>query len=210
MEIWSHQDKQFEVLSWYCVPEGAWQYELTGAVRPGPYLAIVIPDATPDGPFTPRQAQDDLVHLGAGVVPWRILEKLINLFETSGDLVNEQRDLSSAMIGLPLTRNVWEHESRRFEVNTYHYGIEDSWCYELYEVKPDDSPNDYLAILIPDASPEAGPFIPMPIDQVTLEIHGDWTLPWPVFRRFLDAVRAAGDIVEAGTTKSEEPTDHRP
>jgi hypothetical protein len=31
---------------------------------------------------------------------------------------------------------------------------------------------------------------------VTLTMHGQWTLPWPVFQRFLDAIHAAGDIVE--------------
>ncbi|PWK46304.1 hypothetical protein BC793_110298 [Actinoplanes xinjiangensis] len=32
---------------------------------------------------------------------------------------------------------------------------------------------------------------------MTLTMHSRWELPWPVFRRFLDAIRAAGDIVEA-------------
>ena len=56
--------------------------------------------------------------------------------------------------------------------------------------------NNYIDVRIPDASPNSGPFIPMPSDHVTLTMHGQWRLPWPVFRRFLNAIRAAGDIVE--------------
>ncbi|MFC3380512.1 hypothetical protein ACFOHP_01145 [Couchioplanes caeruleus subsp. azureus] len=34
----------------------------------GPYLAVAIPDASPDGPFTPRSAQEAVVHAGGGIV----------------------------------------------------------------------------------------------------------------------------------------------
>ncbi|MEV6345030.1 hypothetical protein [Actinoplanes sp. NPDC051851] len=198
MEIWSHDGKLYEIVSMYSLPDDAWQYELTGlsgSPGTGPYLAVDIPDATPDGPFTPRAARHVVVHAGGGVVPWLILEKLIALLDSSGDLVDEDRDLSSEATALPLTLNVWSHGDRRFEVNQFHYGDADSWSYELYEVDSGSTENNYLDVRIPDASPEDGPFIPMLADHVTLTMHGRWTLPWPVFRCYVDAIQAAGDIV---------------
>src|SRR3712207_9383539 len=61
--------------------------------------------------------------------------------------------------------------------------------------------NNYIDVRIPDVSPNSGPFIPMPSEQVTLTMHGQWTRPWPVCRRFLDAIRAAGDIVGSVSDK---------
>ncbi|GIF09804.1 hypothetical protein [Actinoplanes siamensis] len=200
MEIWSHGGKRYELTSIYSVPDDAWYYELRGLTEPtgaGPYLTISLPDATPDGPFTPKPAQHIVVYADGGVLPWPILGKLIHLLESNGDLVEEQRDLSSGTVGLPLTLNSWSHEGRRFEVNQLHHGDADSWCYELYEVGPDNPESNYIEVRIPDASPEAGPFIPMLADHLTLTMHGHMALPWPVFRRFLDAIQAAGVILEA-------------
>jgi hypothetical protein len=191
-----HDGKLYEVISMYSLPDDAWRYELTGLTGSpgtGPYLAIDIPDATPDGAFTPRPAQHVRVHAGGGVVPWLILQQLIDQVDSSGDLVDEERDLSAAATALPLTLNAWSHGDQRFEVN--HFPDDGSWSYELYEVDPDATENNYLDVRIPDASPDSGPFIAMPADLVTLTMHGRWTLPWPVFRRFLDAIEAAGDIV---------------
>lgn len=199
MEIWSHGAEQYELISMYSVPADAWYYELRGLAEPpdmGPYLTVSIPDATPDGPFTPMPAEHIVVYADGGVLPWPVLRKLIQLLESSGDLVEERRDLSNESVGLPLTLNSWSHEGRRFEVNQFHHGEADSWCYELYEVEPDKPENNYIEVRIPDASPEGGPFVPMAADHVTLTMHGHWALPWPVFRRFLDAIQAAGDIVE--------------
>lgn len=210
MGIWSHEGKLYEVASCYALPEDAWHYELsglTGAPGTGPYLTVAIPDATPDGPFTPRPAQHVIVQLGGGTVPWRILEHLIELLDSSGDLVDELRDLSAGATALPLTRNEWSHESRQFEVNTFHHGAVDSWCYELYEVKPADGSNDFIDVRIPDASPESGPFVPVSADHVTLTMHGQWTVPWPVFRRFIDAIQASGDIVESVPGSNAEPNE---
>jgi hypothetical protein len=56
VEVWEHDRRLYEVNSYYSLPDDAWQYELvglTGAPGIGPYLTIVIPDATPEpGPFT--------------------------------------------------------------------------------------------------------------------------------------------------------------
>jgi len=211
MEIWSHGRKEYEVISTYSAHDDAWYYQVRGSAEPsstGPNLTIAIPDATPDGPFTPKPAQHILVFADGGALPWPILGKLIHLLESRGELVEEQRDLSSEAVALPLTLNTWSHEGRRFEVNQFHHGAADSWCYELYEVERDNAENNYIEVRIPDAAPESSPFIPMAADHVTLTMHGHWALPWPVFRRFLDAIQAAGDIVEP--TGDESPPDARP
>ena len=96
---------------------------------------------------------------------------------------------------LPLTLNAWEHDGRRYEVNQFHLGDNDAWCYELYEVVPGSADDNYLDVQIPDTQPD-GPFVPASSDRVTLTMHGHWTIPWPVLRRFLAALEAAGDIVE--------------
>jgi len=206
--IWSHDAKLYELVSTYSLAEDAWHYELTGltgAPGTGPYLTVAIPDATPDGPFTPMPAQFAMVHAGGGTVPWRVLARLIDVLDSSGDLVEEQRHPADEATALPATLNVWSHENRRFEVNTFHHGDADSWCYELYEVKQDNESNDYIEVNVPDASPEAGPFVPMPADQVTLTMHGRWTLPWPVLRRFIDAIKANGDIVDSAPGAESDP-----
>ncbi|MGW4948196.1 hypothetical protein ACWEOZ_42150 [Actinoplanes sp. NPDC004185] len=198
MEIRSVDGELYEIISMYSLPDDAWHYEVTGLTGPPatrPHLAIDIPDATPDGAFTPEPAEHVVVHAGGGVLPWLVLEKLIDQLDASDDLVDEERDLSAEATALPLTLHTWSYGSRRFVVNQFHYGDVDSWCYELYEVDQDSTENNFLDVRIPDASPEDGPFVPMPADHVTMTMHGRWALPWPVFRRFLDAIRAAGDIV---------------
>jgi hypothetical protein len=203
VEIWSHGSKLYEVNSMYSLPDDAWMYELiglTGPPRTGPYLAITIPDANPDaGPFIPRPAQDAAVHVSSGQAPWPILDRFLSLVLSSGDLVEEQPALSAEDTALPATLNVWHHGDKQFEVNHFHFGDNDTWCYELYEVKSPVATNDYIDIQIPDIQPEGGPFVPDHADRVTLTIHGEWTVPWPVFRRFLAAVRAAGHIVGTGS-----------
>jgi hypothetical protein len=200
MEIWSHDGKLYELTSGYVLPEDAWSYELTGLTGPRgtePFLSVSIPDATPIGPFTPRPAERVIVHAGGGVLPWPILEKVMGVLDSSGDLVDEHRDLSAEATALPLTLNTWAHGDRQFVVNHHHDGSTGSWRYELYEVDSGKSENNYIEVRIPDVPPESGPFVPMPSKHVTLTMHGSWAIPWPVFRRLLDAVQAAGDIVES-------------
>ncbi|MEV8514890.1 hypothetical protein [Dactylosporangium sp. NPDC051484] len=200
MGVWLHDDKLYEVSSGYSLPDVAWQYELTGltgAPGTGPYLEIVIPDSTPDdGPFTPGPAHHVFVRAGGGQVPWPILTKFIGLVESTGDLVAEDRSLATEGTALPLTLNGWQHDDRQFEVNQFHFGDNGLWCYELYEVKPDAVGNNYIDVQIADAQPASGPFVPGPADRVTLTMHGNWEIPWPVFRRLVDAIEASGDIVE--------------
>ncbi|MET8233452.1 hypothetical protein ABZS77_22560 [Micromonospora sp. NPDC005298] len=198
METWSHDGKLYEVTSGYSHPDDAWQYELVGLTGPpgaGPYLSVSIPDATPDGPFTPRPTGHVVVHADGGTVPWVVLEKLLRLLDSSGDLVDEHRDLSPTATALPLTLTIWSHHDQRFQVSHFHDGDADSWIYELYEVDPANTGNNYIDARVPDERSESGPFVPMSAEHVTLTMHGRSTFPWPVFRRFLDAIRAAGDIV---------------
>lgn len=194
MGIWSHADKLYEISSGYILDNDAWEYELMGLTGPpgtGPYLTLAIPDATLDGPFTPRPARFAVVRAGGGTVPWPILQNLIDVVEAGGDLVDEQREPAE----LPLTRNEWSHEGRRYEIEHFHHGDKGAWCYELLELGQPEGSNIFVEVLIPDAAPDGGPFIPLPSDRVTLTMHGRWTIPWPIFRRFLDAVHTAGDIV---------------
>lgn len=198
VEIWTHDGKHYEVVSFYCLPEDAWCYELdgvSGAPGTGPHITVAIPDATPDdGPFTPKPARLATVHVGAGQTPWPVLRRFLDLVESSGDLVDD--GAAPAEGAEPLSsHNVWWKDGRRFEVNSFHFGEHDAWCYELYEVEPEAEGNDFIEVRIPDASPENGPFIPEAADRVTLTVHGSWTIPWPMFRRFIEAIKASGDIV---------------
>jgi hypothetical protein len=198
VEAWSHAGKLYEVNSFYCLPEDAWHYELDGLSGPpgaGPHITVAIPDATPDdGPFTPQPARLAVVHIGEGQTPWLILRRYLDLVESSGDLVDDQAAPAEST-ELPLSNNVWWHGGRRFEVNSFHLGQDDAWCYELYEVGAPAEGNVYFEVRIPDAFPDSGPFTPEPADRVTLTAHGQWTTPWPVFRRFVNAIEASGDIV---------------
>lgn len=194
MTVWIFDGRLYEIVSTHSGPDDAWVYELTGLTGPpgtGPWLEVVVPDATPDGPFTPMPARHVVVRAAGGVVPWPILTRFVDLVRASGDLTGEP-GLAAQDTALPLTLNVWRHEERTFEVNQFHAG--DAWSYELYE--PDTPANDSLDVRIPDLRPDTGPFTPAPADRVTLTMHGDWTIPWPVFHRFLTAVEDAGDIIQ--------------
>jgi hypothetical protein len=199
MQLWAHKGMLYEVNSYYSLPDDAWQYELVGqAAEPTtrPYLIVLIPDATPqDGPFTPSHSACAQVTVHDGQIPWPILRRFVHLIDQSGDITQEH-ETSSATGALTLSNNAWQFAGQRFEVNSFHSSDRDSWSYELYEADHETSENSYIEILIPDAQPAGGPFTPVTADQATFTAHGAWTVPWPVFRRFLHAIEAAGDIVE--------------
>jgi hypothetical protein len=208
MAIWSHDGKLYEVTSAYSLPDDAWQYELTGltgAPGTGPYLAIAIPDATPGCPFTPKHADHVLVAVARGVTPWPILRRLLDLVESSGDILDNDRARPTAD-GEILSNNVWWYAGKRFEVNSFYFSDRDAWCYELYEVTPNTQRNDYVEVQIPDAQPDRGPFVPEPADVVTFTAHGEWDIPWPIFRRFIEVINTTGDIVEDETTTGQAST----
>src|SRR5690349_8614452 len=103
MGIWSFGGEQYEIISMYSLPDDAWHYELTGLTGPPaarPYLAVDVPDATPGGAFTPQPAQHVVVHAGGGVLPRLVLTRLIDQLDSSGDLVDEERDRSAEATAL--------------------------------------------------------------------------------------------------------------
>jgi hypothetical protein len=57
------------------------------------------------------------------------------------------------------------YDSKRFEVNSFHFSDRDAWCYELHQVTPDTLRNDYVEVRVPDANPDGGPFVPEPADR---------------------------------------------
>lgn len=96
---------------------------------------------------------------------------------------------------LSLSLNSWRFADRVFEVNSYYDGERDGWCYELYELNPTRISNEYVDVRI---RPPPGRWTvcaslgtrsrPRRLRQPDV--------PWPVFRHFLDAISASGDIVE--------------
>lgn len=204
MQAWEDDnDATYEINSMYLVPDDAWTYELTGpSGTPGTAagVAVVIPDTTPDdAQFTPSDATHAYVAVANGPLPWPVLQRLIRTVETSGDIVSEA--LATSVTGdLSLSLNSWCFERRAFEVNSFHDGQRDGWCYELYEVDRTNDSNDYVDVHIPDRQPTDGPFVPAAARHVVLTGHGRPRFPWPVFRHFLDAIAASGDIVDDSGT----------
>jgi hypothetical protein len=52
-----------------------------------------------------------------------------------------------------------------------------------------------VEVLIPDANADGGPFVHEPSERATFTAHGEWDIPWPVFRRFIEVIAASGDLV---------------
>jgi hypothetical protein len=195
MEVWSHGGKLYSVVSCYSVAGDTWQYELVGTTEPAS-VAIIIPDATPDDDrFTPTGSDQALLATADGVVPWLLLMRLIDMAEGAGDLVDDADWRSTAASqGLLSSHTAWPHDGQEYEVNSFHFGDRDAWCYELCAPPSSPERDDFIEVLIPDAQPDAGPFAPAASDRVTVTMHGQWDIPWPVFRRFIEAIRISGDI----------------
>ena len=105
MEVWSHNGKLYEVISFYSIHDDAWQYELSGVSgKPGtgPYLSVSVPDATPDdGSFTPGSADDIMVYSsGSAGIPWPILRRFVELVELSGAIHTGEAGAESGRFGL--------------------------------------------------------------------------------------------------------------
>jgi hypothetical protein len=159
------------------------------------HLRKVSLDKLNGEPFTPSDAAGVTVAVAHGPLPWPVVLRFMGFVETSGDIVTGP---STAVVtgALSLSLNSWRFADRVFEVTSFHHGEHDSWCYELYEVDPTSTSNDYIDVRIPDLQPADGPFVPADTRQVVLAGHGSPELPWPVFRHFLDAICRTGDIVE--------------
>ncbi|HCT76215.1 MAG TPA: hypothetical protein DGG94_04120 [Micromonosporaceae bacterium] len=190
MEIWDHRGRRFALNSLYQLPEDSWSYDLTEYSQQSDHtvgLAITIPDATPDGPFTPQDETLAVTWLHTGNLPWPIVRRFAEFLDATGDLVATNTALQVTG-DLNLSANTWRYGDQTFEVNSFHFGDRATWCYEIYETSNPTEDNNYIDIQIPDMNPDSGPFKPGPSHSVALNIHGEWSMPWPVFRHFLNTV----------------------
>ncbi|WP_107656212.1 hypothetical protein [Nocardia suismassiliense] len=87
---WHYGDQRFEVNSFYFSDRDAWCYELC-VPDPDPnanhYLDVIVPDRTPNGPFTP--ATVDRVVLtphGEMNLPWPLLTHFMRALESAEDI----------------------------------------------------------------------------------------------------------------------------
>ncbi|NIL64818.1 hypothetical protein HCB39_27255 [Salinispora arenicola] len=144
------------VNSMYLLSEDAWTYELTGSSYTSSavaMLALVIPDATPDGEqFTPVDATHAYVTAAEGTLPWPMLRRSIRFVETPGDIVTGE-PTATVTGDLVLSLNSWNLVHRVFEVTSYHDGEHDGWC---YEVDPANASNYDIDVRIPDLPPADG------------------------------------------------------
>ncbi|UQU65783.1 hypothetical protein COUCH_05545 [Couchioplanes caeruleus] len=121
--------------------------------------------------------------------------RFIRFVEASGDIAAGTSP-GKVTGDLSLSSNSWSFAGRAFEVSSFHDSTHDGWRYELYETSPAGTATEYVYVQIPDLQPAGGPFVPAGAGQVALASHGDSVVPWPVFRQFLDAISASGDIVD--------------
>ena len=197
MESLVHADEIYRVNSMYLLPDDAWAYEMTPAAcdRGRMSLIVLIPDATPDdGPFTPKGSAHARVVLEDGDLPWPVLSRFLQSVVSSCDIVDDEQGMVAG--DLSLSYNTWRFAGRSFEVNSYHHSDHGCWSYELHETIGANSNNEYLEVRIPDLQPTGGPFTCAASDQVVMRVHGSWTVPWPVFRHFVNAISSSGDIIE--------------
>ncbi|MEU7673592.1 hypothetical protein AB0C42_02105 [Micromonospora taraxaci] len=90
---------------------------------------------------------------------------------------------------------VWDHDGKLYEVNSYYSLPDCAWQYELVGLTGAPETGPYISVTIPDATPDGGPFIPRPASEVTFSA-GSGCVPWPILRRFIDLVESSGDIVQ--------------
>lgn len=90
---------------------------------------------------------------------------------------------------------VWDHDGKLYEVNSFYSLPDDAWQYELVGLTGAPGTGPYLVITIPDATPDDGPFTPLPASKATFSAHGN-DVPWPILRRFIDLVEGSGDLVD--------------
>ncbi|MGW4294345.1 hypothetical protein ACWEH1_14990 [Micromonospora chersina] len=101
---------------------------------------------------------------------------------------------------------VWDHDGKLYEVNSYYSLPDDAWKYELVGLTGAPGTGPYLSVRIPDATPDDGPFTPRPAGDVMVNA-GSGDVPWPILRRFIDLVESSGDIVDDETDDASPITD---
>lgn len=83
-EVWEVDGQLYSYESYYALDEDAWIHEVAADGNTG-FLEIVIPDATPDGPFTP-QRHKAIMRSHEGVLPISVVTRLIESARSAGDI----------------------------------------------------------------------------------------------------------------------------
>jgi hypothetical protein len=85
------------------------------------------------------------------------------------------------------------HDGTVYELNSMYALPEDAWTYELIGPRGSSGAAASLAVVIPDATPDDGPFTPMRAAYVRV-LAEDGLLPWPILLRFVQLLEDSGDI----------------
>lgn len=88
MTTWEHDGQKFQYVSTYCLPADAWHHELTG-LDSAAAACVVIPDATPDGSFTPSPLETVTLRMAEGTFPWPIWMAFMGVVRDSHDLTDQ-------------------------------------------------------------------------------------------------------------------------
>ena len=94
----------------------------------------------------------------------------------------------------PARMESWVHADEIYQVNSMYLLPDDAWAYELTPASRDRGRMS-LIVLIPDATPDNGPFTPKGSTHARVVLE-DGDLPWPVLSRFLQSVGSSDDIVD--------------
>jgi hypothetical protein len=93
VEVWTHRGELFELTSCYLLHDDAWAYEIRQLSGDGVRcLAVLIPDATPIGAFTPQGADRVRVLLEAGTWPWPVLTQFLRFVDACDDIVPDDAE----------------------------------------------------------------------------------------------------------------------
>jgi len=189
VDIWRQAGERYEFVSFYPHPDEAWVFEVTALDRRG-YLAILIPDATPDADFTPMDESHAYVRWDDGTLPWTVVRRLADRGRHS---MRPARPPVAVRGDVRSRANTWRYGEREFVYRQFHFAAHRAWCHEIAELHVPD--NDFIDVKIPDRQPGPGPFVPATADRANVYCHGEAALPWLVFLRFLAVVAASGHIV---------------
>ncbi|MEV1017481.1 hypothetical protein AB0I95_29845 [Micromonospora sp. NPDC049751] len=68
--------------------------------------------------------------------------------------------------------DIWDHDGKPYEVNSYYNRPDDAWQYELVGLAGTPGTGPYLIVRIPDATPNDGLFSPRPASDVVFRTGG--------------------------------------
>ncbi|MTD15061.1 hypothetical protein GIS00_14050 [Nakamurella sp. YIM 132087] len=84
---------------------------------------------------------------------------------------------------------MWEYDGRRFMYVSGYMLDEGAWHHELSEIGSEAC----ACIVIPDATPDDGPFTPGASETVILRTAAG-TIPWPIWVAFMSRVHESNDL----------------